>query len=162
MIERSVIHHTFTIERNYLATPTRVFAALALPEAREIWCNLPDAEEADGEAAITELDFRIGGRERFGFKQHGTTYRVEQRYYDIVPDQRIVYAYEMSANGARYSVSLATIELAKNGDGTAMAWTEQGAYLDGIDGNEAPALRREGTEILVDNLTGYLNSQGPQ
>jgi uncharacterized protein YndB with AHSA1/START domain len=149
------------IERSYLAIPSRVFAAFATPEAREIWCNLPGAEAADGEAAITKLDFRIGGRERWGFKQYGTTYRVEQRYYDIVPDQRIIYAYEMYANDAPYSVTLATIEFAKNGDGTALVWTEQGAYLDGIDGDQAPVLRIEGTQILIDNLTDYLNARAP-
>jgi hypothetical protein len=29
------------------------------------------------------------GRERFGFKMDGTTFRYDARYYDIVPDQRI-------------------------------------------------------------------------
>jgi Activator of Hsp90 ATPase homolog 1-like protein len=76
--------------------------------------------------------------------------------------QQIIYAYEMDADGARISVTLATIEFAKNGDGTALAWTEQGAYLDGIDGDEATALRREGTQKLIDNLTVYLNGQAPQ
>lgn len=159
MIGHSVLHDTFTIERNYLATPSRVFAAFASPEARNIWGDMGDVEEAEGEAAIAEFDFRVGGRDRFGFKRYGTTYRVDSRYYDIVQDQRIIYAYEMYANDARISVSVATIEFAKHADGTALAWTEQGTYLDGFEGNEAPALRREGTEILVGNLTGYLNAR---
>lgn len=154
----SVIHDTFTIERSYLAIPSRVFAAFASTEARNMWGDIGDLEEADGEAATAEFDFRIGGRERFGFKQRGTTYRYDSRYYDIVPDQRIIYSYEMYANDARISVSVATIEFAKNGDGTALAWTEQGVYLDGIDGHEAPGLRREGTAMMLDNLTGYLKS----
>ena len=45
---------------------------------------------------------------------------------------------------------------AKSGDGTALTYTEQGAYLDGID---QPELRREGTMEMLDNLTGYLQSQ---
>ena len=156
MIGRSVIHDTFTIERSYLATPSRVFAAFASLEAKNIWCDLGDIEEADGEAATTEFDFRVGGQDRFGFKRHGTTYRVRAWYYDIVPEQRIVYAYEMYANDARYSVSVATIEFAKNGDSTALTWTEQGTYLDGIDGPEASALRKEGTTEMLDGLTRYL------
>src|SRR5262245_9550311 len=162
MIGRSVIHDTFTIERSYLATPARVFAAFTSAEAKNVWGDIGDLEEAEGEAAAAEFDFRVGGRERFGFKQHGTTYRYQAQYYDIVPDQRIVYAYELYANDARYSVSVATIEFAKNGDGTALSWTEQGAYLDGIDGAEAPALREEGTTVMVDNLTGYLKSRAPR
>jgi len=155
---RSVIHDTFTLERSYLATPARVFAAFATPEARSKWGDLGDMEEPEGEAAVAEFDFRVGGRDRGGFKRYGTTYRVDRRYYDIVAEQRIIYAYEMYADDARISVSVATIEFAEKGDGTALAWTEQGVYLDG---DQAPALRREGTEILVDNLTGYLNSQAP-
>ena len=162
MIARSVIHDTFTIERSYLATPSRVFAAFASIEARSGWGDIGDMEEAEGEAAIAEFDFRVGGRDRWGFKRYGTIYRVDSRYYDIVQDQRIIYANAMYANDARISLTLATIEFAKNGDGTALTWTEQGAYLDGIDGDAAPALRKEGTQIMVHNLTGYLNARGPQ
>jgi uncharacterized protein YndB with AHSA1/START domain len=158
MIEHSAIHDMFTIERSYLATQSRVFAAFTSSEAKNIWGDIGDLEEADGDAAIAEFDFRVGGRERFGFKMHDTTYRYDARYYDIVPEQRIVYAYEMYASDVRISVSVATIEFAKNGDGTALAWTEQGTYLDGIDGQLAPSLREEGTAKMVDNLTGYLSS----
>jgi uncharacterized protein YndB with AHSA1/START domain len=73
-----------------------------------------------------------------------------------VPDQRIVYSYEMYADDARLSVSVATIEFAKSGDGTALTWTEQGAYLDGIDGQQAPGLREGGTSEMLDGLARYL------
>ncbi len=159
MTARSVIHDTFTIERTYPVAPSRVFAAFASAEAKGIWGDTGDLEPADGEAGIAEFDFRAGGRERFGFKMAGTTFRYDARYYDIVPDQRIMYAYEMYAGDARISVSVATIEFVKSGDGTTLTVTEQGAYLDGIDGPEAPSLRREGTAEMLDNLTGYLAAQ---
>jgi hypothetical protein len=38
-------------------------------------------------------------------------------------------------------------------------WTEQGAYLDGIDGPQAPALREEGTAEMLDGLARYLTVQ---
>jgi uncharacterized protein YndB with AHSA1/START domain len=160
MSGRSVIHDTFAIERSYLAIPSRVFAAFASIDAKSNWGWIDRNAEKDGEPAA-ELDFRIGGRERFVFKQHGTTFRYDARYYDIVPDQRIIYSYEFYAGDARISVSIATIELAMNGDGTALTWTEQGAFLDGFDGNKAPRLRREGTTDLLDLLPGYLKSGGP-
>jgi uncharacterized protein YndB with AHSA1/START domain len=156
---RSVIHDTFMIERTYPAAPSRVFAAFASTEAKKIWGDTGDLEPADGEAGIAEFDFRAGGRERFGFKMAGTTYRYDARYYDIVPDQRIIYAYEMYADDARISVSVATIEFAKSGDGTALTVTEQGAYLDGIEGSRAPSLRNEGVAEMLDNLAGYLAAQ---
>jgi uncharacterized protein YndB with AHSA1/START domain len=157
-----VIHDTFTIERTYPVAPSRVFAAFASAEAKNIWGDTGDLEPADGDAGISEFDFRAGGRERFGFKMNGTTYRYDARYYDIVPDQRIIYAYEMYAGDARISVSVATIEFARNGDRTELTVTEQGAYLDGIDGPEAPSLRKEGVTEMLDNLTGYLASQTAQ
>jgi uncharacterized protein YndB with AHSA1/START domain len=156
---RSIIHDTFTIERTYPAAPSRVFAAFASAEAKGTWGDTGGLEPADGQAGIAEFDFRAGGRERFGFKMAGTTYRYDARYYDVVPDQRIIYAYEMYAGDARISVSVATIEFAKTGDGTTLTVTEQGAYLDGIDGHQAPALRKEGVTEMLDNLTGYLAAQ---
>jgi hypothetical protein len=35
-------------------------------------------------------------------------------------------------------------------------WTGQGAYLDGIDGPQAPALRKESTTEMPGGLTRYL------
>jgi uncharacterized protein YndB with AHSA1/START domain len=130
-------------------------------QAKSNWRWIDRLAEDDG-AVAAEFGFRIGGRERFGFKRHGRAFRYDARYYDIVPDQRIIYSYEFYADDARISVSVTTIEFVMNGDGTALTWTEQGAFLDGFDGNEAPGLRREGTAILLDHLPGYLNSRGPR
>lgn len=156
MTERSAIHDTFSVERAYPAPPSRVFAAFASKEAKDAWGDDPDLEPADDAGASAEFDFRPGGRERFGFKYEGRTLSYEAHYYDIVPDQRIVYSYEMYADGARISVSVATIEFAKSGEGTALTWTEQGAYLDGIDGPEAPASRRQGTDEMLSGLARHL------
>ena len=159
MTDRSVIHDTFSIERTYPAAPSRVFAAFASAEAKDAWGDTGGLEPAEGEANIEEFDFRPGGRERFAHKWQGTSYRYDALYYDVVPDQRIVYSYEMYADDARISVSVATIEFVKSRDGTALTWTEQGAYLDGIDGQQAPALRKEGTTEMLDGLTRYLSKQ---
>jgi uncharacterized protein YndB with AHSA1/START domain len=151
MTGRSVVHYTFTIERTYPVAPSRVFAAFASAEAKDIWGDTGDIESAPG--VDSELEFRVGGRERFGSVYQGTTYRYDALYYDIVPDQRIVYSYEMYAGDARISVSIATIEFAKAADGTTLTYTEQGVFLDGID---SPDARREGTTGMLDNLSSYL------
>ncbi|HEY7144995.1 MAG TPA: SRPBCC domain-containing protein [Streptosporangiaceae bacterium] len=161
MTARSVIHDTFCIERSYLAAPARVFAAFASEEAKQAWGDLEDTGPAAGQAGATEFEFRVGGRERFGFALQDTTYRYDARYYDIVPDQRIIYSYEMYANDVRISVSVTTIEFIKSGEGTDLVYTEQGSYLDGIDGPGAPGLRNDGTIEMLDNLTAYLQSPPP-
>ena len=149
----SVIHDTFTIERTYPAAPERVFAAFASQEAKNAWGDTGDLGPSD---VTGEFDFRAGGRERFGFEYNETNYRYDALYYDIVPDQRIIYSYEMYANDARISVSVATIEFAATAEGTVLTWTEQGAYLDGFDGDEAGRLRQGGTEEMLDGLAKYL------
>jgi uncharacterized protein YndB with AHSA1/START domain len=158
MTERSVIHDTFSIERTYPAAPSRVFAAFSSAEAKSVWGETDGIETPAG-AGPSEFEFRVGGRDRFTVSNEGSLFRYDALFYDIVPDQRIVYSYEMYADDARISVSVATIEFAKSGDGTALTWTEQGTYLDGIDGPEAPALRKGGTTEMLDGLTRYLANE---
>jgi uncharacterized protein YndB with AHSA1/START domain len=156
MTERPVIHDTFVIDRTYQVPASRVFAAFASKEAKEAWGDTGDLTEPGADADDAEFDFRVGGHERFGFGYQGISYRYDARYYDIVPDQRIVYSYEMYADGARISVSVATIEFGQAVGGTVLTWTEQGAYLDGFDGAEAPRLRGEGISEMLDGLAKHL------
>jgi uncharacterized protein YndB with AHSA1/START domain len=143
--ERSVLHATFTIERTYEATPAHVFKAWAEPAAKASWFgpkNLPHESR--------ELDFEVGGHERFAIKTpDGSVYRFDSRYQDIVSNQRIVYAYDMYRDETRISVSLATIELEATGTSTKLRFTEQAVFLDGQD---TPAEREHGTGVLLDNL----------
>jgi uncharacterized protein YndB with AHSA1/START domain len=156
MTERGVSHTTFVIERSYPARPARVFAAWTDGAAREIWMDDPDYK-SDG--SKYELDFRVGGHERFsGLTPDGGTYRYEGVIYDIVPDQRIVYSYEMYAGQDLGSVSLATVEIVAEGSGTRLTYTEQGAFLDGIEKPED----REQLGWMFDNFGKYLASQAGQ
>ena len=151
MTARSVNHATFVIERTYPAAPGRVFAAWASLEAKNIWMDDPDYK-SDGTEG--QLDFRVGGHERFGgLSPEGSTYRYDATYYDIVPDQRIVYCYEMYAGEARISVSVATVEFRGQDMSTHLVLTEQGVFLDGHD---TVAQRKEGTRSLLDSLAAIL------
>jgi uncharacterized protein YndB with AHSA1/START domain len=154
--EQSVIHDTFAIERTYPASASRVFAAFASREAKDAWGGTGGLSEPGADAGDSEFDFRVGGRERFGVGNQGVTFRYDARYYDIVPGQRIIYSYEMYAGSARISVSVATIEFVPSAGGTTLTWTEQGAYLDGFDGADAPRLRQGGTAEMLDGLAKYL------
>jgi uncharacterized protein YndB with AHSA1/START domain len=150
MTERSVVHATFTIERTYDASPARVFAAFADAGAKKQWFGGPPEWGPDEH----EMDFRVGGREtNRGGPKGGPVHHFDARYMDIVPDRRIVFAYDLYVDDVKLSVSLTTIQLQPAGKGTRLTFTEQGAFLDG---HEDPSLREEGTRGLLEALARAL------
>lgn len=153
-MNRTVVHDTFVIERTYAAPPSRVYTAFADAETKKQWWSDDDIEQ-DAEHVI---DFRVGGRESMSGKvpDGSATFTFDALYQDIVENARIVYTYEMSMNGQRISVSVATLEFLSDGAGTRFVLTEQGAYLDGLD---TCAQREEGTRGLLDALATYLEGE---
>ena len=148
MTERSIAHGSFTVTRSYPAKPSRVFKAWANPEFKRKWFGSPKEDDP-----TSIFEFRVGGREYNAGKFGNDTFTFDVRYQDIVPDQRIIYTYEMTMNGQRISVSLATIEIEPEGDGTRMTVVEHGAFLDGLDNVRQ---REEGTNALMDALGNSL------
>jgi uncharacterized protein YndB with AHSA1/START domain len=157
MAGRSVLHETYQIERTYPVPPAAVFAAFVTEQARASWgdTDVPSVG-ADGGGEASGYDFRVGGREFFTDVSGETTFGYDARFCDIVPDSRIVYTYETYANGKRFAVSVATVELIASDGGTWLIWTEQGVWLDGYDGAEAGALRKAATDDMLDGLGLYL------
>jgi uncharacterized protein YndB with AHSA1/START domain len=143
---RSVVHASFCIERTYAASRSQVFKALTDPAAKAKWFT-----GGNGFTQLArEMDVRPGGRERLeGRWDSGVVSCFDAVYYDVVPDERIVYSYEMHLNERKISVSLATIELKSAGNATRLVMTEQGAFLDGYDDAGS---RERGTNLLLDAL----------
>jgi uncharacterized protein YndB with AHSA1/START domain len=151
----TVEHNTFVIERTYAASPARVYRAFADPAQKVRWFGDPDVEKHAGHV----IDFRIGGRESMRGEVPGgeTTFTYDAVFQDIVEDERIVYSYDMTMNGQRMSVSVATLEFrAAAGGGTRFILTEQGVFLDGLD---AGAIREQGTHQVLDGLARFLGEQ---
>jgi len=104
--------------------------------------------------AAWELDFRVGGGElNMGRDPSGTLHEFRSRYHDIVDGERIVFAYDLLLDGQLISVSLTTIELRPDSEGTRLVFTEHGAFFDGL---EDPAGREHGTGLLLDGLAAFL------
>jgi uncharacterized protein YndB with AHSA1/START domain len=149
MTERSIAHRSFTVKRTYPVAPPRVFAAFADPKIKGKWFGDPEKE-----SVADVFEFKVGGLERrSGQVGSDVRYAMELRYYDIITDQRIVYAYDVEINGVRHSVSVATVELQTAGTGTTVSVTEHGAFLDG---HENPPDRQGGTEFTLDRLGALL------
>jgi uncharacterized protein YndB with AHSA1/START domain len=145
-----ITHASFTLSRTLNAPPSRVFEAFSDPASKKKWFAGPP-EWNQGESS---LEFREGGRETdVGGPEGGFVSTMHALYYDIVDNERIVYTYEMLLDGQRTSVSLSTVELQAEGDGTLLTLTEQGAYFTEID---QVAGRKEGTEGLLDALQAFV------
>jgi uncharacterized protein YndB with AHSA1/START domain len=156
MTERSVAHGSFTIERTFPAAPARVFAAFATEDGKSRWFSGPNEAWDLTERAF---DFRVGGRETLtGHWKSGMVSSFSALYWDVVPDERIVYAYEMHVDGRKISVSLATIEIKPAGTGARLVLTEQGAFLDGYDDAGS---RERGTVELIERLGASLLEPEP-
>ena len=141
-----VVHRTLRVERAYPAPPARVFAAFADPGTKRGWF----AEDLGFEVDEFTLDFRVGGFERTRFRfVGGAPVRNDTLFLDIVPDERIVFAYLLTAEEIRTSAALTTVELADDGGGTRLLLTEQVAFLDGVDGS---ASRERGWGALLGRL----------
>ena len=152
----SIHQHDFTIERRFRQRPNQTFQAFADPGLRQRWFRVPSSW-TDTEWS---LDFRIGGGElNAGRDDRGTHHLFRSRFHDIVDGERIVFAYDMLLDERLTSVSLTTVELRRaDGGGTHLAFTEHGAFLDGI---EDPAERERGTGLLLDRLEAFLTSEVP-
>lgn len=147
---RAVVHGAFTLRRSFAASPARVYRALTDEVAKAHWFSGPE-----GYVTLErEMDVRPGGRERVrGQWSNGLISTFDAIYLDVIPDERLVYAYEMRLDDRKISVSLATMQIEPEGAGARLTVTEQGAFLDGYDDAGA---REQGTGGLLDKLAAAL------
>ena len=151
MTARNVVHGSFTVTRNWKASPSHVFAAFATEEGKAKWF----ASGPGMQIQEKRFDFREGGHEIMqGKHASGMVSRFDCLYRDIVPPGggemgRIVYSYVMHLDGKKISVSQACIEIRPEGGGTKLVVTEYGDFLDGYDDAGS---REHGTNFLMDQL----------
>ena len=154
MADQSTVHSTFVLERSYPQPPDRVFAAFAQPARKRRWYA-----EGDHEIQEFEMQFRVGGTERFRYRFKeghpiaGSEIVNEGIYQDIAEEKRIVLASKMTLNGKPIVVMLATFEFLPAGTGTDFILTLQGAFLEWPDG---PGMLEAGWRALCDRLGNYL------
>jgi uncharacterized protein YndB with AHSA1/START domain len=153
---RSIKHGSFVIERTFNCDPLSLYHAWTDPGVKARWFNGPAGKWTE---QLREMDVRVGGRDRLiGTFVDGSESRFESLYFDVVPERRLVYAYDMYWQGRKISVSLASVEFVSlsskeqgrhNSRGAKLIVTEQHAFLDG---HEDGGSRERGTLGLFDNL----------
>ena len=156
MTDRSIVHSTFTVQRTYPHSAAHVFKAFADQKTKDKWFKGPDGYQM----LERTFDFRVGGEEvavgRHGPSHGGQVSAFYAVYQDIVDNERIVYSYRMSMDGAPISVSLASIELSPDGAGTRVVITEDGVFLDGYEDGGS---REHGTGWLLEQVGKSLETE---
>jgi uncharacterized protein YndB with AHSA1/START domain len=153
MTRQPIAHGDFSIERTYAASPALVFAAWSDIETKQRWFIGPE-----GWTPIRrELAMRTGGHEILrGRFPTGCETSYDAHFYEVIPNERIVYAYDMYLGDVHHSLSLATVEFEPAGDGARLVYTEHVAYLDGTGAAEGTASREHGVGWHLDNLAELL------
>lgn len=150
-LQRTTQHATFTVERVYDAPVALTYSAWADPARKARWFG---GTPGEWDMDIREFDFRVGGRERLrGRWKSGRVSDFQATYYDIVPEQRIMWVYDMYIDSRRISVSLATAQFKGEGGKTRLTYTEQGSFLDGYDDAGS---RERGTRDLLERVAEAL------
>ena len=144
------IRGAFSLERVFKATPAQAFKAFADESAKSRWFSGGD----DHTIVERSMDVRPGGREvAVGKWKSGVTSRFDAVYFDVVPDRRLVYAYEMHLDALKISVSLACVEIEPHPAGVKLKVAEQAVFLNGYDDNGS---REHGVNFLMDRLVASL------
>ncbi|MFC0598168.1 SRPBCC domain-containing protein [Streptomyces palmae] len=125
---QGVRHDTFTVDFHLADSPGTVFGAFADTPVRRRWFKLP------GRQVSYDHDFTVNGGETASsvFTVAGAAperLAYSSRYLDIVSGSRIVYTYTARVDDLPRWVSLVTVELRPEADGTRLRWTEQAAFL---------------------------------
>lgn len=143
----SVTHDTFTVERRYPVTRSRLFGAWADAALKSRWFTGTVDSDYRGE-------FTVGGAESTsGAAPDGRALTYDGVYRDIVLDERIVLSYEMAVDGRRMSVSILTAEFSDEEGGARLRVTDQGTYLDDLDSGQN---RQQGVGTQLDQLAAMV------
>ncbi|HEX4299244.1 MAG TPA: SRPBCC family protein [Gammaproteobacteria bacterium] len=150
MSQHKVDHASFTLDRHYDAPVALLYRAFSDEVAKRRWFG----GGSEWDLQSREFDFRVGGKEHLSGKwKSGMVSTFDATYHDIVPEERIVYVYDMHLDGKHISVSLATLLFTVDGMGSKLTITEQGAFLDGYDDAGS---REKGTRGLLERIADSL------
>jgi len=146
----AAVHGVFTVSRDLPHPPAVVYRAFTDAQAKARWFGGGE----DVTPIEREMDVRPGGREiAKGRWKSGVVTTFDAVYLDVVPGERLVYAYNLLIDERKISVSLATVEIQAAPGGSRLRITEQGAFLDGYEDGGA---REHGTRLLVERLAESL------
>lgn len=151
ILDVSLAHDTFVLERDLPFPPEEVFAAYRDPGRRAQWAAPP----GDG-MEILESGFEPAGTDRFRCGPVGNLH-IEGTvvYLDIVDGRRIIFAERVADGGRPIAMSLVTWLLEPSETGTHLVLLTQ---VTSLVGDEMVEGSRNGRDISLDNLEQHLSA----
>jgi uncharacterized protein YndB with AHSA1/START domain len=121
---------SFTVPLDLPAPPDKVWPLFAELPLRKKWVRMPGPSSS----ATHELDFRVGGSERLTntFTSDDRVESLDNRstFFDIIPNERIIFGYQAIVDDLTRWVALATVVLTAHDGGTHLEWTEQYSFVN--------------------------------
>lgn len=144
---------TVDITRTFAAPAASVFAAWSQQAAQEAWGD----PGPDWQMRFERFGFAVGESDlcRFG-PRGGPVYLNENRYLQILPEARIVYATLLREDGTLSFSGTVVVTFEPVLDGTRMRLVEQGTYFDGRDRAED---HQAGWQAMLGAIDRYLQQQ---
>jgi len=147
------LHTDLKVDRQLRTSPRHAFRFWSDPGLKARWNDC----HTDWTVVNEAFDFTIGGCEHKHWRMpDANELMFTAHYLDIVPDERIIYAYTMTLGDQRLSASLVTVSFAAAAGGTRMIFFEQATLLEG--GAGARQQRLAGTEEGMDRLCELIAS----
>jgi len=114
---------TLVLRRTFSAPPETVFRAWTTPEQMRRWLH-PSEEFTN---TVMEVDLRVGGRYRVGFKSpEGTIDFVGGEFLEILPNERLVYSWTWEEPNEFAGIeTLVTVEFFAQDKGTELILTQK-------------------------------------
>lgn len=149
----SIEQGTVDIGKTFAAPVAAAFAAWSGEAAQKVWGD----PGPDWQMRFERFRFTVGESDicHFG-PRGGPAYLNENRYLEIVPEKRIVYASLLRADGALTFAGTVVVTFAPAEGGTRMRLIEQGTYFDGRDRVED---HREGWRSMLEAMDAYLRQR---
>lgn len=148
MTESTTEYSSFTIVHEFAAPVEKVYNMFADKDLKESWFKGPTPSESEH-----TMDFSVGGSEYNKSVFNSQTHEFNAHYFDIVPNERIIYGYEMRLDGKKISVSLASLEFIDFEGSTKLLMHEDGIFLDNVDSGTN---REMGSKMLLSALEAAL------
>ena len=144
-------HHIVVAQAQFKSSPSQVYAIWTDSANRHRWEPTPEGMKTH----YLNYDFRIGGVEQSEMRQGGAVVaKLITRFFDIVPDHRLVFSVMVLVDDVPVSCSQNTLELVPEGTGTKLTCHEMVVWLHG---NDLSIEHQGGWDLMLNRMVTFVD-----